>query len=72
MVQFIEAVINFHPCFSPWIVLKNGGEVKKMPQGGFPYENDRGSCRPFLEKNLWICTAYDTETKQLAELLQYI
>ena len=53
-------------------MLNNGGEVNKLSQGEFPYENDRGSCCSFLEKNLWICTAYDTETKQLEELLQYI
>ena len=44
--------------------------MNKLPQGGFPCKNDRGSCCSFLEKNLWFCTAYDTGTKQLAELLQ--
>ena len=70
----VQTVIYFHPCFSPWIVLNNGGKVNKLPQGGLPsrIKNDRGSCCSFLEKKLWICTAYDAETKQLAELLPYI
>ena len=69
---FFQTVIYFHSWFSPWIVLNNGGKVNKLPQVGLPYENDRGSFCSFLEKKIWICTAYDAETKQLAELLQYI
>ena len=49
---FFQTVIYFHPCFSPSIVLNNGGKVNKMPHGGLPDKNDRGSCFSFLEKKI--------------------
>ena len=50
--MFFQTVIYFEPCFSPWIVLNNGGKVNKLPQGGLLDKNDRGSCCSFLEKKI--------------------